>query len=84
MRTTWGTALLAGLIVLASGTGCQQRQVVKEKPVGDPLFSSKKPVEGRPRLAGGDMRADDEIPLPPPPPDAPRRQLDPSRLASKE
>ncbi|MBY0232982.1 MAG: hypothetical protein K2W96_27185 [Gemmataceae bacterium] len=66
MRVTCGSALLAGLLLLAS-VGCQQKQLVKEKAPGDPLFTSKKPVEGRPHLAGA-VAPPEEVPLPPPPP----------------
>lgn len=66
MRVTIGSGLLAGLLLLTS-FGCQQKQLVKEKTPGDPLFTSKKPVEGRPHLAGAVVPAE-EIPLPPAPP----------------
>jgi hypothetical protein len=41
MRSLLGVlALLAGLVVL----GCTGKPIVKEKPVPDPLYMSKKPV----------------------------------------
>ena len=62
--------VLAGLILWAGLSGCAT-PVVKEKPVPDPLLTSKKPVEGRASLTD-DRPAEREdllMPAPPPPPD---------------
>jgi hypothetical protein len=71
--------MLAGLLLLGSLTGCT-KPVVREKPVPDPLLTSKKPVEGRSGLSDADRGVSEDL-LPPPPPPAsglemPRRAAD--------
>ena len=49
MRTILGAALLAVLAVLA---GCTTKPPVREKPVSDPLFTSKL-TSGGPKVSAG-------------------------------
>lgn len=56
-----------GLLAVLALAGCT-RPAVREKPVADPLFTTKKPVEGTPHLAGLSSVPAEEVPLPQPPP----------------
>lgn len=60
--------LLTPLLLFALGafSGCH-KPAVREKPLADPLLTSKKPIEGRSTFQEtSDPR--EELPLPPPPP----------------
>ena len=48
-------------------TGCT-RPAVREKPIADPLLTSKKPVEGKAGLSDGRSLPPEQMILPPPPP----------------
>ena len=58
-----GVCLIA-LFVGGLAAGCR-RPPVQNKVPPDPLLQSKKPVEGRPRLAGSGPPGRDQAPLPP-------------------
>ena len=63
--------LLTPLLLFALGlfVGCH-KPAVREKPLPDPLLTSKKPIEGRTIFQeSSDPR--EEMPLPPPPPAKP-------------
>jgi hypothetical protein len=58
-------ALLA-LILSLSACKNQQQQIIREKPLPDPLLTSKKPIEGK--QWGNETVSSTQIELPPPPP----------------
>jgi hypothetical protein len=59
------------MVLYGGAVGCN-RQAVREKPLPDPLLTSKKPIEGRPHVAEAPFLARDDIPPPPPrPPETP-------------
>jgi hypothetical protein len=66
MRRALTQFVLAGLL-LGGTVGCT-KPAVKEKPVPDPLLTSKKPVEGRSGLSSNDRASGEEMVLPPSPP----------------
>ena len=63
--------LLSPLLLVALGmfVGCH-KPVVREKPLPDPLLTSKKSIEGRSTFREV-SDPHEEMPLPPPPPVAP-------------
>jgi hypothetical protein len=67
MRRALNQAILAGLLLLGGLTGCS-KPVVREKPVPDPLLTSKKPVEGRSGLSESARGGSEDLLLPPAPP----------------
>ena len=77
MRHLLLTPLL--LVALAGFVGCHT-PVVHEKPLPDPLLTSKKPIEGRPSFQeSSDPR--EELPPPPPPPAQPGAKTVPGSVA---
>ncbi|MFO0846212.1 MAG: hypothetical protein U0797_28180 [Gemmataceae bacterium] len=68
MRRALGTLGLAAAFLLGSQAGCT-KPAVREKPLPDPLLTSKKPIEGKPHLTDPGER-DGELPPPPPMPRA--------------
>ena len=58
----WGLAIL----VAAGGLGGCHKPAVREKPLPDPLLTSKKPIEGRPLVAEIGSCLREEWPPPPP------------------
>lgn len=61
---------LGGLTLMfawVAQTGCH-KPAVREKPLPDPLLTSKKPIEGRPHVTSANLVAREEIPSPPPRP----------------
>jgi hypothetical protein len=68
MRRALCMAGLAAFFVWGGAAGCN-RPAVREKPLPDPLLTSKKPIEGKPHLTDAAAR-DEEIPPPPPMPEA--------------
>lgn len=67
MRRALGMAGLAVLVLWGGQVGCN-RPAVREKPLPDPLLTSKKPIEGKAHLAEPGAR-DEAIPAPPPRPE---------------
>jgi hypothetical protein len=67
MRRFIGTCSLAALIIWGGLAGCQ-RSVVREKPLPDPLLTSKKPIEGKPHITEANSGIDEDLPPPPPAP----------------
>ena len=69
--------VLAGMLLLGGLTGCH-KPAIREKPVPDPLLTSKKPIAGRTIGTDGHATAGEEWLPPPPPPGAdflsPRRE----------
>jgi hypothetical protein len=66
MRRILSQAVLAGLLIGGGLLGCT-KPMVKEKPVPDPLLTSKKPIEGR-SLSSESPPPPSEDLLPPLPP----------------
>lgn len=56
---------LAVLILWCGAAGCKTNQAVREKPLPDPLLTSKKPVEGRPSTEVSGLAAREVLPPPP-------------------
>jgi hypothetical protein len=71
-RFSW--PFLVPALILALGIGCQSKPPMQPKVAGDPLLSSKKPVEGRPSSDA----ARDPATLYPLAPPAPIEDPDPS------
>jgi hypothetical protein len=67
MRRVLCTTGLAVLVMSVSAAGCN-KQAVREKPLPDPLLTSKKPIEGRPHVSEASPLSREEIPPPPPRP----------------
>ncbi len=67
MRRTLGKTGLVLLVFWASQIGCN-KPAVREKPLPDPLLTSKKPVEGKAQFADWGDRAEELPPAPPLPP----------------
>jgi hypothetical protein len=72
MRVLATTVLLGALF--GAGVGCGTKQAVRDKPLADPLLTTKKPVEG---IQFGPVSQVprsglDDLPVPPPLPDEPR------------
>jgi hypothetical protein len=60
---------LAVLVIWGGQAGCH-KPAVREKPLPDPLLTSKKPIEGKPHVTDAGPPPHDELPPPPPrPPD---------------
>jgi hypothetical protein len=69
MHRTLCWAGLAVLVVWGTQAGCT-KPAVREKPLPDPLLTSKKPIEGKPHVSESAPPAREELPPPPPrPPD---------------
>jgi hypothetical protein len=66
MRRALGMAGLAVLVVWVGLAGCT-KPAVREKPLPDPLLTSKKPIEGKAHLTES-WPAGEALPPPPPPP----------------
>ena len=66
MRRVLSQAVLAALLIGAGAIGCT-KPMVKEKPVPDPLLTSKKPIEGRSLSSDNQPPASEDL-LPPLPP----------------
>jgi hypothetical protein len=64
MRQIVGTIGLAVVVVWGGLAGCH-KPAVREKPLPDPLLTSKKPVEGKPHTEDPEAARPH---LPPPPP----------------
>lgn len=60
-----GTVGLAMLVLW--GTGCH-KPAIHERPLPDPLLTSKKPIEGKPHVTESAPLARDTLPPPPPRP----------------
>jgi hypothetical protein len=58
---------LAGLLLAWSLVGGCHKPAVTEKPVPDPLLTSKKAIEGRPHSMDEPARSEDLLAPPPPP-----------------
>lgn len=58
---------MAVLVVWGSLLGCT-RPAVREKPLPDPLLTSKKPIEGKPHVTETGPSPAEEWPPPPPRP----------------
>lgn len=71
MRRTLCTAGLAVILFWCGAAGCKTNNTVKEKPLPDPLLTSKKPIEGRSFSPGASLASREEIPAPPAPPPLP-------------
>lgn len=65
MRRTAGMLILAGAILWGGLAGCT-RPAVREKPLPDPLLTSKKPIEGKPHVTDTGPSRLEELPPPPP------------------
>jgi hypothetical protein len=68
IRRFWIQVVLSGVLLSGALVGCH-KPAIREKPVPDPLLTSKKPIAGR------TMSTDSQYPrgeewLPPPPPPA--------------
>lgn len=71
MRRMLCTTGLAVIILWCGAAGCKTNTTVKEKPLPDPLLTSKKPIEGRFDPVDTSVASRDEIPAPPTPPALP-------------
>ncbi len=63
MRQMLRTFGLAAVVVWGGLAGCH-KPAIREKPLPDPLLTSKKPIEGKSHPAGAEVRPQ----APPPPP----------------
>jgi hypothetical protein len=63
LKVGWLATVLGSAVLF----GCH-RPAVREKPLPDPLLTSRKPVEGRSYTLNCQPHCRDNIPLPPPPP----------------
>lgn len=68
MVRTASLTTLAILIVWSGLTGCS-KPAVREKPLPDPLLTSKKPIEGKPHVTESGPTSNEELPPPPPIPE---------------
>jgi hypothetical protein len=66
IRRTWIQGVLASVILGGAVAGCH-KPAVREKPVPDPLLTSKKPIAGR-TIGTATRSPREEEWLPPPPP----------------
>jgi hypothetical protein len=66
MRRILTQVVLAALLLGVAQAGCT-KPATREKPVPDPLLTSKKPIEGRSRPMDGQPEREDLLPPPPPP-----------------
>jgi hypothetical protein len=73
----WMQGLFTGVLITGAITGCT-KSAIREKPVPDPLLTSKKPIAGRTMSTDGHSRDGEDLVPPPPPPSAdflaPRRE----------
>jgi hypothetical protein len=65
-RRTWMQGVLTGVLLAGAAAGCH-KPAVREKPVPDPLLTSKKPIAGRTIGTDNHWAAGEELPPPPPP-----------------
>jgi hypothetical protein len=74
---TWMHGILAGVLLGGAVAGCH-KPAVREKPVPDPLLTSKKPIAGRTIGTDSHWAAGEEWlpPAPPPGADFPRSRGD--------
>jgi hypothetical protein len=61
--------ILAGVLLAGAVTGCH-KPAIREKPVPDPLLTSKKPIAGRTMSTNGHSPGGENLSPPPPPPGA--------------
>ena len=69
MRHTFGTIGLAAVVIWGGLAGCH-KPAMREKPLPDPLLTSKKPIEGKPHASDEEGGLREQIPPPPPMPPA--------------
>ncbi|MFO0878044.1 MAG: hypothetical protein U0840_11900 [Gemmataceae bacterium] len=63
--------MMLGMLVLWVGLAGCSKPAVREKPLPDPLLTSKKPIEGKPHVTESSYTAAEELPPPPPMPTEP-------------
>ncbi len=64
----YSSLMLLATLILVIGAGCQTKPPIQQKVPGDPLLSSKKPVEGRSSPSDATRDSVFNYPTPPPAP----------------